>query len=280
MLSFFLLLSGYVVSTLQSTSSTINIVEKVYKKQQSYHALLSLLPYIIQSLKSEDASYDALSDPWAMPFAVQTEKGSLEVVIYDEDRFLNLNKVGEDPLYREVFERLLNLLGVSQGYTDRLLAWIGKEPKNFESEYPLKRAPMDSPEELEFLGMKRDELYGKTEGDISYPGVLSLVTTYSSGKINVNTAPKYILMALDPGIDSSLADRIIEYRAKKPFKSINDLVLVEGMSFDILYRIQKVIDVKSSFFRLKETVKTGDVETTLEVVYDRSKNEIVYKRLY
>ncbi len=279
-LSFFVLLSGYVVTALYSANSTGRFVEKVYIKEQAYHALVSLLPYILQGLRKEDSSYDSLLDPWAMPFVVETEKGRLEVVIYDEDRFFNLNKVGDDRIYQAVFERLLRLLEISPGYTSRLLAWIGKEPQSFESEYPVKRAPLDSPQELRFIGMTKEDLYGRTVGDVSYPGLLSLVTTYSSGKININTAPKYILMALDPRIDSTVADRIIEYRRSKPFKRVNDLVLVEGVTFDILYRIQKIIDVKSSHFRIKATVKTGDVETTLEVIYDRNKNRVVYKRIY
>ncbi|WP_457600331.1 general secretion pathway protein GspK [Hydrogenivirga sp.] len=279
-LSFFVLLSGYVVTALHSATSLSRFTEKVYIKQQSYHALMSLVPYILQGLRREDSSYDALSDPWALPFVVETEKGRLEVVIYDEDRFFNLNTVGDGNVQREVFERLLRLLDISTGYTDRLLAWIGKSNGNFQSEYPIKRAPLDSPEELRFIGMSREELYGRSVGDITYPGLLSLVTTYSSGKVNVNTAPKYVLMALDPRIDSTVADRIMEHRSSKPFKKVNDLVLVEGVSFDVLYRIQKVIDVKSSHFRIRATVKSGDVETTLEMIYDRSKNKVVYKRIY
>jgi len=61
---------------------------------------------------------------------------------------------------------------------------------------------------------------------------------------------------------------------------VDDLVLVEGVNFDVLYRIQKIIDVKSTHFRVRATIRTGDVETTLELIYDRSKGEVVYKRIY
>jgi len=139
---------------------------------------------------------------------------------------------------------------------------------------------MDSPYELTYLGMDREDLYGRTVGDVSYPGLLSLVTTYSSGKINLNTAPKYVLMALDPEIDSALADRIMEFRMKKPFRNVKDLVLVEGVTFDILHRIRDVVDVKSTHFRIIITVSAGDRETTLELIYNRAEDRIVYKRIY
>ncbi len=279
-LSFFLIMASYVVSSLQSSSSTSRFITDLYTKQQAYHALTSILPYILQGLRREDPSVDTLSDPWAFPFIIETERGTLEVEIHDEERFLNLNYVGSSKIHREVFERLLSLLRISPGYTDRLLAWIGKSPSVFESEHPIKRAPMDSTYELRFLGMDEEELYGRTEGDVSYPGLLELVTVHSSGKINVNTAPKYILMALDPRIDSALADKIIEHRNSKPFKKVDDLVLVEGMSFDILYRIRAVIDVKSSHFRIVAKVKRAEVQTTVEMVYDRSANRVLYRELY
>jgi len=279
-LSLFLILAGYVVDALQSSSSASSYVEKVYLKQQSYHALMSILPYILIQLRREDSSVDTLSDPWAFPFVVETERGRLEVSIVDEDRFYNLNYVGKSDLYRTIFERLLTLLDISTGYVERLLMWEGKKQGSFETKFPIKRAPLDSVQELSYIGMSREELYGRTEGDVSYPGLLSFVTVHSSGKINVNTAPKYVLMVLDPRIDGTLADRIIEYRSTKPFKNVQDLVLVEGMSFDILHRIKDVVDVKSSFFRITITVKTGDVETSLVVVYDRNSGKVVYKRLY
>ncbi len=58
---------------------------------------------------------------------METQRGRLEVVISDEERFFNLNTVGDGKLQREVFERLLTLLGISPRYAQRLLAWIGKE---------------------------------------------------------------------------------------------------------------------------------------------------------
>ncbi len=255
-------------------------MEKVYLKQQAYHALVSIMPLIVQGIKRESAQTDSLLDPWATPFEVETEMGRLTVTIYDEDRFLNLNYVGEEEIYLQVFERLLRLLEINTHHVDSLLVWLGKRQGSLWGDYPPKRAEMDSPYELAYLGMTEEDLYGRTVGDVSYPGILSLVTTYSSGKININTAPKYILMALDPRIDSALADRIIRHRSRSPFKKVDDLVLVEGVTFDILYRISKIVDVKSSHFRVTATVTTGDAETTLEFVYDRSRDRVVYKRIY
>jgi len=103
-LSFFLLLSGYVVSALQSATSARSFVESVYAKQQSYHVLVS---FVIKALRDEDAAVDTLLDPWTLPFEVETDRGKLTVTVYDEDRFLNLNYVESEGIYRRIFERLL-----------------------------------------------------------------------------------------------------------------------------------------------------------------------------
>ncbi len=278
-LSFFLILSAYVVSALNSVASAERFVNQIYLKQQAYHALTSLIPLIVQGLKEEDQSVDSLSDAWAMPLEVKTDKGTLTVTIYDEDRFFNLNYLLKDESYKRVFERLLTLLEIDTIYLDSVLTWLGKGYSSTQK-YPSKGAEMDSPYELIYTGFSEEDLYGKEIGSITYPGLLSLVTTYSSGKININTAPKYIIMALDPAIDSALADRIISYRQSKPFKRVEDLILVEGVTLDILYRIEKIVDVKSSHFRVIVTLKSGDVETTLELIYDRNNDKIVYKRIY
>lgn len=97
---------------------------------------------------------------------METQRGRLEVVISDEERFFNLNTVGDGKLQREVFERLL---GISPRYAQRLLAWIGKESPNFESEFPVKGSPMDSPYELRFLGMNEKDLYSRSEGTSPTP---------------------------------------------------------------------------------------------------------------
>ena len=269
-----------VVSSFESSSRTTQFARRIYIKQQAYHALLSILPYITQALQRDDQSVDSLTDPWALPFQMETEKGTLSVVIYDEDRFLNINSLYKGKVYREIFERLLTLLEISPSYSERVLGWMGKGGMPYQEEYPLKGAPLDSVHELRYMGFSEEDLNGRTVGDVTYPGLLSLLTVYSKDRININTAPKYILMALDPRIDSAIADRIIEFRATKVFKKPQDLVLVEGVTLDILYRIQNVIDVKSSVFRILATVRTGDVETTIELVYDRQDKKVLYRRIY
>lgn len=155
-----------------------------------------------------------------------------------------------------------------------------KKDGSFESPYPIKRAPLSSKEELLYVGLRQEDLQGKTIGKDFYPGLWSLTTTFSSGKVNINTAPFYVLLSLDRHMDEALANRIMERRSKEPFKKPEDLVLVEGFTFDMLYRMKNYIDTKSRFFHIVMDLKSGGYSFSFSAIYDRQEGKIVYKKIY
>ncbi len=277
-LLFFLSSVYYAVDTYSSVRSLRNIVEELYFKQQAYHVFMSVLPVVLDILKKDDPSVDSLQDRWAYPLTFETQKGELNISIYDEERFLNLNYV-DDKAYGKFFERLLKLLHIDTSYERNLLAWEGKSDVSIDTKYPIKKALLDSKEELRWAGFKEEDLVGKTVGNEFYPGLFSLTTVFSSGKININTANAYILMALDPRIDQTLANRIIDRRAREPFRKVEDLLFVDGFNFDILYAIRDLVDVKSRYFHIVMDLKSGEHFSSFEVIYDRQEDRLVYKKL-
>lgn len=279
LLALFLFLGASIMALdlYQTVRSYQLTVQQVYARLQAYYVFKSALPLALAIIRSDDRAVDHLQERWAYPISFKTEKGELTISIYDEDRYINLNTAGEN---RELFENLFRNLRIDREYLDRLLIWIGKKEGSFESPYPIKRQPLSSKEELLYVGFKAEDLQGKTMGQDFYPGLWSLTTVYSSGKVNINTAPLFVLLSLDPRLDQTIANRIIERRSKEPFKRPEDLVLVEGFTFDMLYRMRNYIDVKSRFFHIVMDLQSGGYRVSYEAIYDREADKLVYKRLY
>ncbi|MCX8060480.1 MAG: general secretion pathway protein GspK [Aquificaceae bacterium] len=276
-LALFLSASVLTLDLYLTVRSTQMVLGQVYARVQALYVFRSALPLALALIRADDPSVDHLGERWAYPISFKTEKGELTITLYDEDRYINLNTAGE---HRELFEHLFSSLRIDREYLDRLLIWIGKKEGSFETDFPIKRAPLHSKEELLYLGFKEEDLQGKTVGTQFYPGLWSLTTTFSSGKVNVNTAPLHVLMALDRGIDQSLASKIVERRARQPFKRPEDLVLVEGFTLDMLYRMRNYVDTRSRFFHVVMDLRTGGYAVSFSAVYDRQEGKFVYKRIY
>ncbi len=70
----------------------------------------------------------------------------------------------------------------------------------------------------------------------------SMVGPESIKKVNINTASREILMTLN-GIGEVYADRIIEYRSKNKFESVEDIKEIEGIGDKTFEKIKDYITV-------------------------------------
>ncbi|MBF0553349.1 MAG: general secretion pathway protein GspK [Nitrospirae bacterium] len=91
---------------------------------------------------------------------------------------------------------------------------------SLEQPYKAKNANFDSTDELLFVrGVTKEIFYGTG----SQKGLKEFITVFSkSTKINVNAAPKEVLMAI-PGIGEEYARAIIEYRTQNAFKTTDEV---------------------------------------------------------
>ncbi len=277
-LGFFLVLSGVISDEFLSVRRTEMMVCRYYLKQQVYHEAVSALKLLSFYFKEDDSSYDTLNDLWASPIALPLPEGEIRVQVEDEERYLNLNLVRTEAGFR-VVRRLFEELRITSLSPELLRVWVGG-PGFWDRAYPPKKAPLDSLEELLFLGMSREDFYGKTEGFTFYPGLSMLTTVWSNGRVNLNTAPPEVLMALSPRIDRILAERLLEYRQTHPLKKIEDVILVEGFNFEILHDLRPWAAVKSENFRVTVEVKVGEVEGELKAIVQRTGSgfKVVYWR--
>ncbi len=247
---------------------------------------------------ARDNGFDTLDEIWSRPVPpIELGDGEIRVVVEDEDRKIDLNRImlpkGNAPDDRRlaVFRRLLDTLAIDRAVADAVVDWLDNDdtPRagGAESTYYLglphpyraKNDLFDSVGELRLVRGVTREVFGK---------LLPFVTVHSSGKVNLNTAPKEVLMSLSAGtdlaevgaIDAKTADEIIEYRKDHPFTKIDEINNVSPFLRDLNTRtllFRELADVRSTFFHVRSEGEVAGTIRTVDAVGARVGNEIQWR---
>ncbi len=86
------------------------------------------------------------------------------------------------------------------------------------------------------------------------------------GAVNVNTATAEVLAAL-PGMDSQLADAIVQARRSQPFETVGDLLRLSEVTDDVFKQVAPLLTTRSRTFQLSAvgTVLEGEQELTRRI---------------
>jgi general secretion pathway protein K len=248
-------------------------------------------------IDARDNQYDTLDEVWsraALPITLGG--GNVQVAIEDEERKIDLNRImlpnGNAPDERRlaVFQRLLDTLEIDRAVADAVVDWLDNDENprvgGAESSYYLglpgpyraKNDLFDTIGELRLLRGVTDDVFGK---------LLPFVTVSSSGMVNINTAPKEVLMSLSAGtdlagggaIDAKTADEIIEYRKDHPFTAASQIGNVSPFLRDLYARtlIRNIVDVKSAYFHVRSSGDVGGTVRTIDAIGIRSGNEVQWR---
>ena len=225
-------------------------------------------------------SYSSLNDQWAQPLKLSDDRGDLQITIEEESGKLNLNYVAppngemEGSFAAGVASRLFRKLGISLDLIDTLADWVDQNdvphPGGAESTYynalkpayAAKNGPLDTVEELALV---------KGFAGVPLETLRPLVTVYPdtpsapTGPININTAPKEIIMALDERISDDMADRVLEQRRTTPFKNPADLSRVAGFE-TIATGLLTNISTKGNVYRLRAEGQVREIRRVIEAV--------------
>lgn len=129
--------------------------------------------------------------------------------------------------------------------------------------------------------------------------LLGLVTVFGSDKVNINTASEEALKVLikacvlklqEDGTEISaspdeLRQKILDYRKINNFSTTADLVKDLGLSeerdsefIQVVNELQNLIESESENFRITSSAKAsgGDIERSIECVYNRDEQKIVF----
>jgi len=195
----------------------------------------------------------------------------------DLERYININNIilpdGKtvDVKWERIFERLFKMKGVPLDLIPKICDFIDRDRDvrlgGYEGEENLNRR-LYLIEELKKLREISDDLL---QGFFA-----KYFTAWSSGKVNLNTASKEVLMALSDDIDESVADAIIEFRSGQSLKGVSDLKKVPGFPEKIIPQISEVACFEGKHFRVRVEVRVESLTLRTEAVI--SGGRVLYER--
>jgi general secretion pathway protein K len=221
------------------------------------------------------------------PYKDQMGQGEYSVRITDESGKIDINMVSD--ANSDILRNLLKNLGIPEEeantIVDSILDWKDADDlhhlNGVESEYYMslpnpyeaKNADFDTLEELLLVkGMTAEILYGNNEKK----GIIDLLTIYSkTSRINVNAAPKEVLMAI-PGITPEIADSIISFREQDELRSAADVGIPPESSRYVTYVGSTKYTIDST--GIKGNSKTGfNVRATVNIEGVNNYKYLYYK---
>ena len=234
----------------------------------------------VRGILAEDAhntQADHLGEPWASRLpSLPIESGSLSGAIYDQQALFNLNNLVRNGRDSEadiaLFKRLLVQLQLTPDLVAPLLDWIDADstahtPGGAEDDFYLQanppyrcaNRPLLTIEELyRVRGFNRDNI------ERLRPFVTAL-PEYSS--INVNTAPREVLMALLPDLNETDISSLLANRKSAHFKTKLDFR--ERLPQSVPALSDGAFDVSSHYFSAVVIARTNQVQTAYEALLAR-----------
>jgi general secretion pathway protein K len=244
----------------------------------------------------EAKPYDSWGERWnqTVRFTL-SETESAEVQIADESGKINLVRGGGEDAARRgrtiarVFEYLRrHEPGRTEELRDveaRVLGRLGLLAPR-EGEEPKKPDPLVTLDGLRESGLLARQIFGEA-------GIHRYFTCFGDGKVNVNTAPRAVLYALDDEINVTLADRIAAWRGDaagkrgvyRPFEETKDLQLVDGIvernTYDgkaravrnLYTKLQSRISTRSTCFSIRVDCRVGDRSRTVSSFFEPAREE-------
>ena len=240
--------------------------------------------------EDKNKEYDSYLEDWGkfeeLSLFSETffEEGSFTGRIYDEEGKFNVTRLSRDSTLHGQLEILLQQIGADPDILDALMDWLdidsevnltGAEDYYYSSmknPYYSKDGMMDNIYELRLIkGMSDDIFLGNEESH----GIADFVAVRGTEtRVNINTAPFEVIMALAEGMDSITAEEIISQREEEPFYSVEDIQKIKSMDSDLMDAIKSRIKVTSNYFSINIMGYFRDVSTNINALVNRSGDSI------
>jgi len=261
--------AAFLFSVFYLSNTTYQKTEGLKDYTQAYHAAVSAVKIALNYLRQDNNGFDGEGDDWAKPIAYNYRGIFISIRIGDECGKLNVNRL-TDPLYYRIGKRLFEEIGEPE-IVDAIKDWVDSDdipsPFGAEKDYYESLGYKPSNRPMKSLG---ELLYVKGIDKKTFKRIEPFVTVYGNGKINVNSAPKKVLLALSERMSDEAADSIIEAR---PIKRLETLRELPGIDKELYYEILPLITNRCNYFRIEVTASSGD--STVSVVAYTTRNRVL-----
>lgn len=291
--------AALVTVLLAITLLTVVVVEFAYSAKVNYHLAYNTwrtlqatslarsgVNFATLTLKRdrEQSAIDALGEDWArvlppMPIG----DGVVVVRAIDEQSKVNLNALRNangtiKATWRDVTERLFQLRGLDPGLLDPLLDWLDSddfpEPRGAERPYYLGLTPAISPRNgLLLTSGELGRIAGFTPAVRTRLDEVITVLPDHNTRVNVNTAPAEVLLALFPEVEQDALQQFIDSRVENPARGTSDARKRLGLAL----RVEglRLISVRSEFFAVHARATMAPISQALAVVVHRQAAAVI-----
>lgn len=296
LLSMAVLIGAQVMESLEASRTR---TENALVMEQGYAYLLSAEALALQALQSDQekdrrgsAPVDACDEQeWARELGpLPWDNGIFSVSIQDLQGRFNLNNLAVtgsegrvlDRLQVERFKRLLRqvlpLPEAADALAEEAADWTdsnmlvdglgGAEDTEYQA-WRTSNLPFAHVSELRALRSATAELWRGTD---EYPAFTRYIAALPEGtRINVNTAPREVLLSLVPALGEAAVDAVIAARGEEAFATVDALLALPGLATvpeAALKELKDAVVVSSEYFQvMSEVVVAGRTTRLVSIVY-------------
>jgi general secretion pathway protein K len=293
----------FITSTFFYNISAANLSNSVIGgcvARSGFHFALAVL---FEDTLSND--FDSLHESWADSEALSSDAASLfedagfGIEIIDHSGKVNINRLvfkeaGEenekfDEMQQDVVTQLLKSeeLDLEEDevgdIVNAIKDWIDSDDEVTEeggfgaesayylglnNPYSCRNAPFETLEELRLVKGVTPEIFSE---------ISKYLTVYGDkeGKINVNTADKYLLKALSEDIHDEEADTMIKYREEADIDDLRDEYWYQkalNTQEELIY--PDLVTTKSTYFEIKATGSKGGMGKKIRCIVERKEKNL------
>ncbi len=287
------LLSALVTSFIVKTRNYINFAEFTKNQSRAYYIARSgvelsagfltkyssnpqILYQILYKIAPYESGYPLFGGTLKLRISESGSKFNINQLVYEDG---SVNPV----LYGEI-QRLFNILGIPENVMENIVFFMQKNSLNYEN---LEIRSMGFinlkiiPSSLPVLNNQFKNQFISLRDLMLVPGMKykyyyilrHFLTVYSSGAINVNSAPWQVIEALNPDISRNAANELVKYRIENPILSNSQIADIPGFSSSILTAVVNRIETTSSYYLIHSTGVYNGAASKISVLFYDSGGE-------